>query len=200
MKKNMVYFVLYIVLISELLIVITERDELEAKDHLIRQKMLSTIAESFKRPLVLTVPQKKSDYNIGSEDPIKVVLTPAGLTSSIEKTHIEYYVDLDEKSSKVPPDWPEGGITLGDSTKNFKIIRDNGNAIFMSRFNTEGEYKFKAYCELKRQLPDYLPDFLLDSLKSLIGGNINAQSNLEEFVVNSKFVGSVKKKRAEVSF
>ena len=46
-NKNVVYFVLYIVILTELLIVITERDELEEVEHQIRDKMLTTLAKMY---------------------------------------------------------------------------------------------------------------------------------------------------------
>jgi hypothetical protein len=55
---------MYLVLIVELLIVITERDELEEKETLIRDKMLNTLVESYKQPLILSIPQRTSDYNL----------------------------------------------------------------------------------------------------------------------------------------
>ena len=202
MKKNMIYFVMYLVLIVELLIVITERDELDEKEHLIRDKMLNTLAESYKQQLVLTIPQRYSDFNLKSKEPLRVVLTAVGVASESEKKHLEFFVDLDKKSrsKSKPSGWPKGGLTLNDSTENFKLIREDGNAILIANFKKEGTYRFVAYCQLEHQFPDYLPQYLLDSLKVRVGEFKVATSNSEKFIVKASTLGGVKKKRAEISF
>ena len=200
MKKNMIYFVMYLVLIVELLIVITERDELEEKEILIRDKMLNTLVESYKQPLILSIPQRTSDYNIKSKNPIKVVLTPAGLVSDAEKRNLKFYINLEDKSKKQRIKWPEAGISLNDSTEKFKVIRENGNAVFIAEFNRVGEYKFSAYCEVDREFPDYLPDYLFDSLSVRVGEFKTAVSDTENFKISVKTLGGVRKKTAEISF
>jgi len=200
MQKSMIYFVMYLVLIVELLIVITERDELDEKEHLIRDKMLNTLAESYKQPLVLTIPQRTSDYNLKSKEPLKVVLTPVGVVSTSEKKNLEFFINIDKKSRYKPTGWPKGGLTLNNSTKNFKLIRENGNAVFVANFKKEGRYKFTAYCQLEHEFPDYLPAYLLDSLKARVGEFKVAKSNTEKFSVKASTLGGVKKKRAEISF
>ena len=200
MKKNMVYFVMYLVLIVELLIVITERDELEEKETLIRDKMLNTLVESYKQPLILSIPQRTSDYNLNSKEPIRVVLTPAGLVSDAEKKNLKFYVNITDKSSRKPREWMKRGITLEDSTAHFKMLKENGNAVFVADFNRSGNYKFEAYCTVDREFPPYLPDYLLDSLRARVGEFKIATSGLEKFEIKVKALGGVKKKRAEISF
>jgi len=199
MKKNMIYFVMYLVLITELLIVITERDELDEKEHLIRDKMLTTLAESYKQPLLLAIPQRNSDYNIKSRDFLKVVLTPAGLVSNAEKNKLQFFVNIDKSSKKTPSDWPKNGLSLKDSTKNFKLIRENGNAVFLAKFHRAGRYKFNAFCMVEREFPKYLPQYLYDSLLVRVGGYKLSKSNKEIFQVKAKTLGGVKTKRAEIS-
>lgn len=200
MKKNMVYFVMYLVLIVELLIVITERDELEEKESLIRDRMLNTLVESYKQPLILSIPQRTSDYNLNSKEPIRVVLTPAGLVSDAEKKNLKFYINIEEKQKRAPQKWPQSGITLKDSTSNFKVVKENGNAVFIADFNRIGNYKFSAYCTVDREFPNYLPEYLLDSLSARVGGFKTAESGLEKFEIKVKTLGGVKKKRAEISF
>ncbi len=200
MKKNMVYFVMYLVLIVELLIVITERDELEIKESLIRDKMLNTLVESYKQPLILSIPQRTSDYNLSSKEPIRVVLTPAGLVSDTEKKNLKFYISIEEKSRKVPINWPKTGITLNDSTEQFKVFRENGNAVFIADFNRSGNYKFSAYCTVDREFPSYLPNYLLEILRERVGEFKTAISGIEKFEIKVKALGGVKKKRAEISF
>ncbi len=191
---------MYLVLITELLIVITERDELDEKEHLIRDKMLVTLAESYKQPLLLAIPQRTSDYNLKSKEPLRVVLTPAGLVSDAEKKNLQFFIDIDKKSKTKPKNWPKNGISLKDSTKYFKLIRENGNAVLVANFKKAGKYKFNAFCMVEREFPKYLPQYLLDSLLIRVGGFKLAKSNYEQFEVKAKTLGGVKTKRAEISF
>ena len=194
----MVYFVLYIVILVELLVVITERDELEAKDHQIREKMLTTIAETYKQPLILTVPQRSSEYNVNQPEPMRVVLTATGLTSEEEKEALKFFINYGE--GRIPKGFPKTGLTFENSTDEFKSEKNNGNAVFVARIKDKGEYKFSAYCEVERQLPKYLPDYLQDSLKTMVGEYMTAKSLWQEFEIEAKYAGGVKKKRAEVLF
>ena len=191
---------MYLVLIVELLIVITERDELEEKEILIRDKMLNTLVQSYKQPLILSIPQRTSDYNLNSKEPIRVVLTPAGLVSDAEKKNLKFYINIDEKSRRVPYSWPSNGITLEDSTSHFKLVKENGNAVFIADFNKSGDYKFNAYCTVTREFPDYLPGYLYDSLTVRVGKFKIATSDVENFKIKVEALGGVKKKGAEISF
>jgi len=191
---------MYLVLIVELLIVITERDELEEKEILIRNKMLNTLVQSYKQPLILSIPQRTSDYDLSSKESIRIVLTPAGLVSDVEKKYLKFFINIDENSKNKPIGWPKDGITINDSTSNFKLNRTNGNAVFVANFDKSGDYKFNAYCSVVRQFPDYLPEYLLAELASRVGKFKTAISGLEKFEIKVKALGGVKKKSAEISF
>ncbi len=201
MKKNMVYFVLYIVLISELLMVIVERDDLLDQEEAIRDKMLVTIAESYKKPVMLIIPEKFSDYNIKNKEPKRVVMTPIGLVADKEKQNVIYFIDVKKGSKNIPPRWPKGGITSNDKNSNYFITKNpDGSAIFNAVLKTQGLYTFEAYFKVKRELPSYLPDFLQEELRKMIGNKIEAVSPKAEFTVNAKRVGGVKKKEVEFEF
>jgi hypothetical protein len=199
MNKNIVYFVLYIVIITELLIVITERDELEAVENEIRDKMLTTLAQMYQQPVVLNVPQRESTYDLNSEQEMRVVLTAAGLVSEEEKDNLNFTVNIDENSRK-PRNWPAEGLTLNNPTDEFRIEKDNGNAIFIGKFDREGTYKFNAFCEVQRALPSYLPNHLMDTLRAMIGELKTARSLDQDFLVLAKRTTGVDKKSAEISF
>ncbi len=200
MKKNMVYFVMYIVLITELLIVITERDDLQEAENQIRDKMLNTLAEIYKKPILLSIPELYSDYNLANKNPKKVVMTPLGLYSDQEKKNVKFVINLAPKSPK-PIGWPAGGVISGESeSDNFKIVKEGGNAIFVAKFKNAGKFKFQAYCEVQRVLPDYLPERLLEELREQIGNtNLHQKSNTVEFTINAKRIGGLKKKAAKWS-
>lgn len=197
MKKSMVYFIMYIVLISELLIVILERDELHEQEMAVRDKMLTSIAESYKAKPILFIPAKKSDYNTESKEPLNVVLTPLGLVSDEEKNLVKFFVDV-APNSKAPAGWPSGGIKSNNGNENFKIQKSkDGSGTVVGKFN-EGEYEFVTHFEVERQLPGYLPPHLLEALKQMVGEQQVAKSSVEKFSVSAKRQGGVKKKGAEI--
>lgn len=199
MKKNMVYFVLYIVLITELLIVITERDELEEVEHQIRDKMISTLAEMYRTPIILSVPDQFSDYNLASKEPKKVVFTPIGLNSKQEKENVKFFVTV-APGSKAPRGFPPEGISSDKPSEFFKVEKEDGNAVFVADFKNAGKFKFQAKCVVDRALPDYLPEKLLEELKHEIGkANLHQESEPVEFVVNAKRIGGLKKKEVKFS-
>ncbi len=200
MKKNMVYFVMYIVLISELLIVITERDDLQEVENQIRDKMLVTIAKIYKKPIVLNVPEVYSSFNLGAKEPKKLVLMPIGLYSQKEKDAVSFHIDIAPKSPR-PDNWPAGGITSEKGTNQYKIVKDNGTAIFVAKFKKAGKYKFDAFCQVDRALPDYLPPRLLKILKEKIGkANLHQKSQSVRFQIDAKRIGGLKKREFEISF
>lgn len=200
---KMLYFVLYIVLIVELLIVITERDELEEIESHIRTNMLGSIANSYKLPIQLSVTPKALDYNVGAEQDkdATVVLSVVGLVAEEEKKEVKYYIDLDP-SSKVPEGWPSGGVSTGDGNDKYKVVNDEqGNATFQAKIKSEGDYKFVAHCQVDRKFPEYLKGTpLLDSLKSMVGNLTVATSNKDKFSISAKRQGGVKKVGAQIVF
>lgn len=190
---KMLYFVLYVVLIVELLIISTERDELEEEEHKIRDKMLVSIAESYKAPLILAAVPKSLDFNVGSADSKEavVVLSAIGLVSDEEKQNVEFTVSV--KGSPSPAGWPGDLKSAGaDTNKTYYVINDNGTGKFIAKLTNEGDFKFVAECRVKRSVPDYLTDRLKEQLLVLIGELKEGVSNKEEFVIHAKRQGGVK--------
>lgn len=178
----MVYFVLYIVLLSELLIVITERDEYEEMERKVRDSMVVNIGEGLKQPLVLQV-DKITSREKGNKEYTVVNLKAIGLVSREERNSIVYNIDV-VKGTRVPPGWPSKGLSISNPTETFKIERDaDGGGKFFIKLDSEGEYKFSANCEVTRQVPSYLPDFLQEALNETLGENKFAKSPSETFNV-----------------
>lgn len=198
---KMLYFVLYIVLITELLVVITERDELEDVEKNIRTNMLGSIAASYKAPITLSSTPKFLDYNVAAEDgrEATIVISVLGLVSDEEKSGVVYHIDV-ASGSKVPEGWPSGGISTGTGNEKYKLNQSgDGSANFLAKITNEGEYKFHAYCEVERKFPGYLINTpLLDSLKAMVGNLKTAKSNTDSFTISAKRQGGVKKKGAEL--
>lgn len=200
MKKSLVYFILYLVLLTELLVVITERDEYEEAQKEVRSKMLSSMAASYKSPLLLAIPQAKTDFNLGDPEnkEVVVVLTPIGLVSDEEKKSVEFYVDVAPGSPK-PAGWPSDGLTVTSGNETFQIVRgEDGNGKLVGKIETAGDFQFKAYCKVERQLPSYLPHFLLQALKDMVGEQKTAKSPVESFSISAKRQGGKVSKGIEV--
>ena len=200
MKKSLVYFILYLVLLTELLVVITERDEFEEAQNEVRHKMLSSMAASYKSPLLLAIPQAKTDFNLGDPDnkEVVVVMTPIGLVSDEEKKSVEFSVALAPGSPR-PTGWPDGGLTIGSNNETFQIVRsEDGNGKLVGKIETAGEFQFNAYCKVERQLPSYLPNFLLEALKEMVGEQKTATSPVQHFSISAKRQGGKVSKGIEV--
>ena len=198
---KMLYFVLYIVLIVELLIVITERDDLEEVEKNIRTHMLGSIAQSYKLPVVISATPKISDYNVAAEEgrDATVVLSVQGLVSDEEKAKLKFFVEI-VPGSKTPDGWPSGGIGTDNQNGKYRLTQnENGTAKFLAKLTAEGDYKFSAYCKVDRKFPGYLDDTpLLDTLKLMVGNLTTAESNHDTFTISAKRQGGVKKKGAEL--
>ena len=181
MSKNQVYFVLYIVLITELLIVIHERDILEAQERYIRDNMITTLAEIYQEPVYLTIPQKESEVSVNKNATVQI--NAVGLYSDEEKELIEYNIDISK--GRKPRGWPEGGISNGYEKDGYKLIVDNGNAIFQAKIPNTGDFKFNVSASVERILPSYLPKNLLQELKHQIGAvNLKQRTEKEDFEIN----------------
>lgn len=181
--------------------VIVERDELIAQEEIIRNKMLATIAEQYKEPLLLNVPEKKSDYSINQDSPKIVVMNPLGLVSDNEKKKVQYTVKLSRESRNIPNEFPNGGLTNKTTNKKYFLkVNEDGTAEFNGMFSSPGEYVFEAQFFVDRELPNYLPDFLLKELQKMVGENLNGKSKVVQFTVNVKNIGGLEKKDVQISW
>lgn len=169
MKKSQVYFIMYIVLITELLVVILERDHLMEKEHEIKKKMVSSIADQYKRDVELSAPIPYSEWQIGT-DSVQIPVNATGLVSDEEKKSAVYQIKSDGNRG------PGGGafpalLTSDAPSGPYSIIKDkNGNASLMiAKATGIGDYEFTVTMKVKRQLPTYLPGFLLEELKKASG-------------------------------
>lgn len=181
--KNLIYFVLYIVLITELLIVIQERDELEEEEHRIRDSLIVNVGDAIKQPLILQVDElttREKDLKEYSVVNMKAI----GLVSKEERNTIKYFIRLSEKSKSLP-NFPKEGIqTDQNDHPNFIIERDpDGGGKFKFKIDIEGEYRFLAKCEVERTVPAYLPPRLREMLEEYIKDFKIAKSEEKEFII-----------------
>ncbi|MBE2281076.1 MAG: hypothetical protein IAE91_11845 [Ignavibacteriaceae bacterium] len=174
MKKSQVYFIMYIVLITELLVIITERDELHEKEQEVKQKMVLAIAEQYKRPISLIIPTPTTTKEVNA-DTVVVAMTTLGLVSDAEKQNVKYFVRQTSRAG-APVNEPLPGGQIQNNGKQGSYLLESsgdGNAIFIIfKPNRPGDYSYTAYCTVDRVLPDYLPEFLLEELKKAIGEDL----------------------------
>lgn len=170
MGKANVYFVMYLVLLSELITIITERDILTKHEIKVKKKLIASIGNSYKNPVFVNA-QQGVTWIIGSEQPADVMINNVGLVSDQEKKKVKYTVDVD---GPVPAGW-QGPLTNNQTKGDFQLIfhESKGDAEFRGKFSSEGKYKFKVTMEVERVLPDYL-----------IG---KARQELEKIVENNKY-------------
>jgi len=139
MKVGAIYFVLYIVLITELLIVITERDDAERELRGTLAALDKLNISKHELPLEVSIPQDTSNYTLPNQWTqdifTSIILIPENLVSDSEIDSVVFWVDIDAESP-IPPFWPEGGMDsrninnisiedAGQPTPKF-VLRKNG--------------------------------------------------------------------------
>ncbi len=200
MKKNMVYFILYVVLITELLIVITERDELDEAQESVRKEMLRTI---YKEDVALKV-ANSIDYEIKKDNKFNVIITATGLVSEMEKANIVYKIKVSPNSKVRPTGFPDE-LNTNSVSGLYVIERDSsGNASFQGAFDREGDYIFTVVAEVKRVAPTYMmaiPGLVQEFEKMMKEDNkLEVTTKPETFVIHAKSLGGVQKAAAEFRF
>lgn len=165
MAKANVYFVMYLVLLTELLVIITERDTLTKQELKIKRKMMASIGQSYKIPVVVNAQQGVS-YVVGSSNDATVKIESVGLVSDEEKSKVQYTI----KPVGSVPGWM-GSLSNNTSTGPFSLKVDpkTGDATFAGKFSSAGKYQFDVFMKVDRVLPDYLPKKLYEDLEKQIG-------------------------------
>jgi len=176
MSKNKVpfYFVLYLVVLVELLAVIIERDnnEQELKERL---KEYETIQDSvislYRQPILLTV-QEETDWLVSYRDSLHILISASNLQTPEEKSGVKYYVKIRSNENNVY----------------YNVITDpiTGNAHFYLRTSSAGNFTFDAYCLVSRKFPKYLPDIVLQGIFNKIGNDFTVSSDTVDFNVHTK--------------
>lgn len=220
MKVGAIYFVLYIVLITELLVVITERDDALRRvyDIVISQDNLNI--EKHELPLKVSIPQDTTNYtlpNLWTEDIYtSIIIIPENLVSDQEVDSVVFYVDIAE-DSPIPPFWPaENGINSKSNSRipnpqngEIKYLLDkNGKYcqfhIMLKRSDipiqrpeqynlfrqNQLKYKFNVFIEVPRILSN---DFTAKSQGNIIKGlSKDTQLKFLRSLPDSSEIGNIK--------
>ena len=166
------YFVLYLVVLVELLAVIIERDSTELELQA-RLNEYSTIQDSiialYSRPIFLDV-QEETDWLISSKDSAHVLISISDLHTLEEKAGVQYYINPDKEGNYY----------------NVIVDKETGNGNFYFKTNKNGTYNFDVFCKLRRYLPRYLPDIIIDGIFAKVGTDYKATSDTVDFKVKAK--------------
>ena len=166
------YFVLYLVVLVELLAVIIERDstELELQARLNEYATIQdSIISLYSRPILLDV-QEETNWLISSKDSAHVLISVSNLHTLEEKAGVQYYINPYEEGNYY----------------NVIVDKETGNGNFYFKTNRNGTYNFDVYCKLRRQLPRYLPDVIIDGIFAKVGTDYKATSDTVGFKVKAK--------------
>jgi len=168
------YFVLYLVVLVELLAVIIERDstELELQARLNEYATIQdSIISLYSRPILLDV-QEDNDWLISSRDSAHVLISVSNLHTLEEKAGVQYYINPDKEGNYY----------------NVIVDKETGNGNFYFKTNRTGTYNFDVYCKLRRILPRYLPDIIIEGIYAKVGADYKATSDTVGFKVKAKLL------------
>jgi hypothetical protein len=166
------YFVLYLVVLVELLAVIIERDstELELQARLNEYATIQdSIISLYSRPILLDV-QEETDWLISSRDSAHVLISISNLHTLEEKAGVQYYINPYEEGNYY----------------NVMVDKETGNGNFYFKTNRNGSYNFDVYCKLRRILPRYLPDIIIEGIFARVGTDFKATSDTVSFMIKAK--------------
>jgi hypothetical protein len=174
MKRSKVpfYFVLYLVVLVELLAIIIERDstELELQARLNEYATIQdSIISLYRQPIVLDV-QEKTDWLISSKDSAHVLISISNLHTLEEKAGVQYFINSNEDGNYY----------------NVYVDKKTGNGNFYFKTNKNGAYNFDVFCKLRRQLPRYLPDIIIEGIIAKVGTDYIATSDTLSFKIKAR--------------
>ena len=126
--KHSFYFVLYLVVVVDLLAVVTERDY-----------WMDSTVRGFETPVHLSVPQH-NQWIAAQQDSLPILIS--GTQNQQEKRGVRYVV--------LPL---TGNPHEGTFSQEPVVDTVTGNATFVGTFNEPGEYRFSVWAKLPRVYP-----------------------------------------------
>jgi len=168
------YFVLYLVVLVELLLVIVERDntEKELKDRLAEYATIQdSVIAMYSKPILLDI-EEETDWVISGRDSLHLIVSVTNLQTPEEKADVKYFIST--------------GNDENDSYHKLVTDKKTGNGNFYFRTNKNGTYNFNVFCSLRRQLPRYLPQVILDGIFEKVGTDFKTSSDTVNFKIKAK--------------
>lgn len=170
------YFVLYLIVLVELLAVIVERDtkEQELNQRIQEYEAIQdSLIKLYKKPIVISV-QDKTDWVISGRDSLGLLVSVSELQTPEEKANVNFYLKLNKKEDST---WINNAVQLNKRT---------GNGTFYFKERRPGLYNYKIYCTVDRDFPSYLPPIILDKIREKLGSDFKVSSDTIVFSVNAK--------------
>ncbi len=167
------YFVLYLVVLVELLAIIIERDstELELQARLNEYATIQdSIISLYSQPILLDV-QEETDWLISSRDSAHVLISVSNLHTLEEKAGVQYFINPNEEGNYY----------------NVFVDKKTGNGNFYFKTNKNSIYNFDVFCKLRRRLPRYLPDIIIEGIIAKVGTDYIATSDTVSFKIKAKY-------------
>ncbi len=176
-RKISFYFVLYLVVLVELLAVIIERDnsEQELKKRLNEYETIQdSIIASYSVPISLTV-QESTDWLITNQnDSLRILISVSNLQTPEERASVKYFfVDT---------------AKYGNERQKYLVNTDRktGNGNFYFKSKQGGTFNFNVYCIVQRKFPRYLPKIILEGITRKIGNEFKVRSDTVDFMIKAK--------------
>ena len=176
-RKVSFYFVLYLVVLVELLAVIIERDnsEIELKKRLSEYETIQdSIIAAYNEPISLSVQNNTDWLIIDQRDSLHLIISVSNLQTPEEKASVKYYFVPDDRNEEVKP------------TYSVFTDKKTGNGHFFFKTGRSGTSYFNVYCLVQRKFPKYLPEIILEGIAQKVGDQFNVRSDTVDFKINTK--------------
>lgn len=184
MSKNIVYFVLYIIILSEVLIVIVERDEYEEQIKTMVKEML----EGYKQEFKVKLPEDEYTMQTTQQNELAIVISPIGINTKSDS--VLYVVRPKVKGAfpKVGKDSLVAGIDNDPSKPIYFKLDENKQAQLMIKpgYYGIGEHKLEVVAYLKRVLPPTIKGDFLKEVNKILNADKIVASNISDFKINVK--------------
>ncbi len=198
-KGVMIYFVLYIVLITELLVVITERDDLHEEEQQIMNGLAGHVRQTLDQSLRIDIPMEAISQAVDpatGKSRFDITLIPKGLVSEVEQKNIQYFVSIPDGPK--PRGWEENfslnSIDQYSEEAKFKLHKQSdgfGKLEVLLDRNDPRSINFQAYFTVNRNLPSYIDS--LPVLKRFVLKGLDPN-------LSDKYVNNLDETSKEVTF
>lgn len=168
------YFVLYLIVLVELLAVIIERDTSEhsTKTQLKQYEAIQdSLIKMFNQPILISV-QDHTDWTITSNDSLGILISVSELQTPKEKERVKFHLKLKD----TPSPWTGEHIIPDKRT---------GNGTFYFAEKKAGNYTYNIYCTVRRDIPKYLPNIIYKEIVKRLGENFEAVSDTVQFSIKA---------------
>ncbi len=170
------YFVLYLIVLVELLAVIIERDtsEQQTKSRLSQYETVTdSLIKMYQLPILISV-QKETNWTITNKDSLGILISVSELQTPREKEKVKFHLKL--KDSNLP--WSSNHVVLDSRT---------GNGSFYFTEKKPGEYTYNVYCTVHRAIPKYLPNIVYNQIAKKLGENFEVSSDTVHFLIKASY-------------